>query len=109
MADIVSLNLREKIRNWNFFVNQLVMRQSQYNRINDNINNNLFSSTFQTGVIHSDSAYYTVLGNGTPYSLPTSNEAPPSETHSAQSALQSSTLPTNYVSNPRKRKAYSTT
>lgn len=53
----------------------------------------------------SDSTYYTVLGNGTSYSLPTSNEAPPSETHSTQSAVQ----PSTYVSNPRKRKAYSTT
>lgn len=58
---------------------------------------------------NSDATYYTVLGNGTSYSLPTSSEAPPSEIHSTQSALPSSTLSTSYVSNPRKRKAYSTT
>lgn len=57
------------------------------------------------GKTFSESTYYTVLGNGTSYSLPTSNEAPPSETHSTQSAVQ----PSTYSSNPRKRKAYSTT
>lgn len=84
-------------------------------KINSEPGNHLFVSffsflgqNFKWGK-NSDSPYYTVLGSGTPYSLPTSNEAPPSETHSAQSALQSSTLPTTYVSNPRKRKAYSTT
>ncbi|XP_055315404.1 basic helix-loop-helix ARNT-like protein 1 isoform X3 [Sitodiplosis mosellana] len=75
--------------------NQFYYHINSLNNFNDNLN--------------SDSAYYTVLGNGTPYSLPNSNEAPPSETHSAQSALQSNTIPTTYVSNPRKRKAYSTT
>lgn len=56
-----------------------------------------------------DATYYTVLGNGTPYSQPPSSDAPPSEIHSTQSALPSSALSTTYVSNPRKRKAYSTT
>lgn len=59
---------------------------------------------------HSESQNYTVLtGSETPFSVPTSNEAAPSETHSIQSAHQSSIQPTSYISNSKKRKAYSIT
>ncbi|XP_031618356.1 aryl hydrocarbon receptor nuclear translocator-like protein 1 isoform X3 [Contarinia nasturtii] len=75
--------------------NQLYYHINSLNNFNENLN--------------SESTYCTVLGNGTSYSVPTSNEAPPSETHSTHSAVQSTTLTNTYVSNSRKRKAYSTT